>query len=204
MEHLDIDAPNDVISSEISQLIGVTIMQHRSSRMVRLGISGLHSWTEEKMNELVSSIAGGLRVNTTLESVRIDEYNNFVSVLPIATSLCDASSIESIVNSNHSLRMLHVDGAWNRAGHQERIHMDLINKYVTINGDREQSRNDIIRKKIVDFHMSTNFDVSQLKNLPLTAFTRLLAATSSKGNCQHATFWLFKNKPELSQVRARS
>ena len=68
-----------------------------------------------------------------------------------------------------------------------------------------KSRNDIIQKKVVDFHMTTNFDVTQLDNLPLAALPQLLAILSNpENNCLHGTFWLTKNRLELSEVRARS
>ena len=68
-----------------------------------------------------------------------------------------------------------------------------------------KSRNDIIQKKVVDFHMTTNYDVTQLDNLPLAALPKLLAIPSKlENNCLHGIFWIIKNRLELSEVRSRS
>jgi hypothetical protein len=53
--------------------------------------------------------------------------------------------------------------------------------------------------------MNTNFDVTQLDNLPTAALPQLLAIPSNpENNCLHGTYWLIKNRLELSEVRARS
>jgi hypothetical protein len=81
---------------------------------------------------------------------------------------------------------------------------DLLMKCLDINLSGK-SRNDIIQKKVVDFHMTTNFDVTQLDNLPLAALPQLLAIPSKlENNCLHGIFWIIKNRLELSEVRSRS
>ena len=81
---------------------------------------------------------------------------------------------------------------------------DLLMKCLDINVSGK-SRNDIIQKKVVHFHMTTNFDVTQLDSLPLAALPQLLAILSNpENNCLHGTYWLIKNRLELSEVRARS
>jgi hypothetical protein len=159
------------------------------------------------MNGLVSSIAEGIRVNTTLQELVLKGHQEYVSVLPIATSLCDPSSIESIVNSNHTLKSVYfTKDFFNRFRRcrKEMEETDLLMKCVDINVSGK-SRNDIIQKKVVDFHMTTNFDVTQLDNLPLTALPNLLAIPSkSENNCLHGIFWILKHNLELSDVKARS
>ena len=207
MKHLHIDSPSKSTAPAFSEMIGLTILQNRSSRLITLHIKSLGSWKEGVMNGLVSSIAEGIRVNTTLQELVLKGHQEYVSVLPIATSLCDPSSIDSIVNSNHTLKSVYfTKDFFNRFRRcrKEMEETDLLMKCVDINVSGK-SRNDIIQKKVVDFHMTTNFDVTQLDNLPLTALPNLLAIPSkSENNCLHGIFWILKHNLELSDVKARS
>ena len=207
MVHLLIGLPAWEDAAAFSEVIDSTILQNRSSRLITLHIVDLGPWRERELNRLVSSIAEGLKVNTTLQELVLEGYRSeYVSVLPIATSLCDPSSIDSIVNSNHTLKSVYIGTNINRRCRcrEEMEEEDLLMKCVDINL-WEKSRNDIIQKKVVEFHMNTNFDVTQLDNLPTAALPQLLAILSNpENNCLHGTYWLIKNRLELSEVRARS
>ena len=206
MVHLHIDSPSKSTAPAFSEMIGSTILQNRSSRLITLHIKSLGSWKEGGMNGLVSSIAEGIRVNTTLQELVLKGHQEYVSVLPIVASLCDPSSIESIVNSNHTLKSVYIGTNINRRCRcrEEMEETDLLMKCLDINVSGK-SRNDIIQKKVVHFHMTTNFDVTQLDNLPTAALPQLLAILSNpENNCLHGTYWLIKNRLELSEVRARS
>jgi hypothetical protein len=206
MVHLHIESPSRLTAAAFSEVIGSTILPYPSSRLITLHIKKLGTWIKEGMNGLVSSVAEGLRVNTTLQELVLKGYRGFVSVLPIVASLCDPSSIESIVNSNHTLKSVYIGTNINRRCRcrEEMEEEDLLMKCLDINVSGK-SRNDIIQKKVVDFHMTTNFDVTQLDNLPLAALPQLLAIPSKlENNCLHGIFWIIKNRLELSEVRSRS
>jgi len=205
MVHLHIESPSRLTAAAFSEVIGSTILPYPSSRLITLHIKKLGTWIKEGMNGLVSSVAEGLRVNTTLQELVLKGYRGFVSVLPIVASLCDPSSIESIVNSNHTLKSVYFTKDYRfRRCRKEMEETDLLMKCVDINVSGK-SRNDIIQKKVVHFHMTTNFDVTQLDNLPLTALPNLLAILSNpENNCLHGIFWILKHNLELSDVKARS
>jgi len=207
MVHLDIDTPCMSSAAAFSEVIGSTILRNPSSRLITLHIKNLVYWIKEGMDGLVSLIGEGLRVNTTLQDLVLEGYREYVSVLLITSSLCDPSSIDSIVNSNHTLKSVYIGKKNNNRRcrcREEMEETDLLMKCLDINVSGK-SRNDIIQKKVVHFHMTTNFDVTQLDNLPLAALPQLLAILSNpENNCLHGTFWLIKNRLELSEVRARS
>ena len=58
--------------------------------------------------EGLSTIATGLVNNTTLKTLHIEDYNwySFENLNPMAKALCDASSIEGIHRSNHTLQQI--------------------------------------------------------------------------------------------------
>ena len=206
MVHLHIESPSRLTAAAFSEVIGSTILPYPSSRLITLHIKKLGTWIKEGMNGLVSSVAEGLRVNTTLQELVLKGYRGFVSVLPIVASLCDPSSIESIVNSNHTLKSVYIGTNINRRCRcrEEMEEEDLLMKCLDINLSGK-SRNDIIQKKVVHFHMTTNFDVTQLESLPLAALPQLLAIPSkSENNCLHGIFWILKHNLEVSDVKARS
>ena len=206
MVHLEINTPRMGYAAAFSEVIGSTILPNPSSRLITLHIKNLVYWIKEGMDGLVSLIGEGLRVNTTLQELVLEGYHEYVSVLPINSSLCDPSSIDSIVNSNHTLKSVYIGTNINRRCRcrEEMEEEDLLMKCLDINLSGK-SRNDIIQKKVVHFHMTTNFDVTQLDNLPLAALPQLLAIPSKlENNCLHGIFWIIKNRLELSEVRSRS
>ena len=76
-------------------------------------------------------------------------------------------------------------------------------RYWAVN--REEDKQKVIRKKIINFLLPTNYDVSQFDNLPLSVFPELVERTDlSKdedepwaiGRLQRI-FWLIRNKAEI-------
>jgi hypothetical protein len=79
--------------------------------------------------------------------------------------LCDVSSIESIFNSNHTLRWITVSG--HRLSTFAEDYLELNRQY--------QDKAEVIRTKILRFYFIGEFDVSPFVNMPLSVLPQIMS-----------------------------
>eukprot|EP00956_Cyclotella_meneghiniana_P016983 scaffold27384_cov36-Cyclotella_meneghiniana.AAC.6 len=113
----------------------------------------------------LATIAGGLAKNKTLCNLSVDNYSGDWG--PMAKALCDTSTIERIVASNHTLEMIEGSSLWGKIP-------PLIENYLTLNSETKKGL--VIRKKIslCDYFLG-EYDVSTFENMDIKCLPRVLA-----------------------------
>lgn len=117
-----------------------------------------------------------------------DEQNGFFENI-----LCDASSIEAIQNSNHTLEIW--DGV-----HGSRFLEECLDL------NRNQHKDQVVKEKIARYYFTGEFDVSPFvnTNMALSVVPEVISMIGGD-ECDQlsAIFRMFKTIPELSYVRDR-
>ena len=173
-------------SPSVSQCSAVAaLLGNTHSMLNKLVIDKLE--TEEGL----SKIAAGLTGNTTLRELRIHGCKEKLD--SVAKALCDASSIERIRNSNHTL---------------QEIYSSECNKYPFLMDCLELNENankdEVIREKIAWYYFSGDFDVSPFANMTIKLQPRVLATIEGDSiNCQSAIYRMLKSIPELCNISSR-
>eukprot|EP00956_Cyclotella_meneghiniana_P005565 scaffold7160_cov52-Cyclotella_meneghiniana.AAC.3 len=153
-------------------------------------------------NEGLSLIAEGLANNTTLKYLDCHDYSGEMS--PIAKALCDTSSIERIVASNHTLESILL-----------RNLNPIIREYLTLN--KKTNKELVIRTKIARYYFRGEFDVSTFASIDVKCLPRVLAMigggetnlnavkfrTTDATFQQSAIFRLLKCIPDICNVSSR-
>ena len=75
--------------------------------------------------------------------------------------LCNTASIETIIQSNHSLQILMINGE-----------KDQYQQYLEIN--KNPNKKKVVQTKIMQFHFSGNFEKSSIANMPLSVLTYIM------------------------------
>jgi len=109
----------------------------------------------------LSSIAEGLANNSTLRTLCLSYSGDWG---PMAKALCDTSTIQRIITSNHTLESI-----WgNRYGLPP-----LIRNYLKLNS--ETNKELVIRKKISLYYFRGEYDVSTFETMDIKCLPRVLA-----------------------------
>ena len=151
--------------------------------------------------EGLSTIAAGLVNNTTLKNLNFAHNSNSS---PIDQVLCDTSSIERIIASNHTLESTDCK---NMPPH--------LKDYLRLN--KETDKELVIRTKIARYYFQGEFNVSTFASMDMKCLLRVLAmigggetnrnaAIFRKGHAVHqqsAIFRLLKCLPDLCNVSSR-
>lgn len=197
--HID-HAPNNIVH-DIGNVIRFELMQNPFSRIEKLTIS-IVDWSMEQQDDLISKIATGLGENTMLTRLElISKPNLLCSTTPLKTALCDNSSISGIYKSNHTLEDVFFrdehstnSGIGLYGNDRELLWLQWINS-------RWSDKQKVIRRKIISCHLSTNFDIIQFDNLPISVFPELMARAKFGDGLSrksfHRMYWLLRNKAEL-------
>eukprot|EP00956_Cyclotella_meneghiniana_P034821 scaffold108453_cov38-Cyclotella_meneghiniana.AAC.2 len=122
----------------------------------------------------LSTIATGLTNNTTLRKLHFYRYSG--DWRPMVKALCDTSSIEQIIASNHTLESV--------SNRNVPYHFQ---DYLTLNTSTNKEQ--VIRTKIARYYFQGDFDLSTLANMDMKCFPRVLAMIGGgEMNCNAATF----------------
>jgi len=150
--------------------------------------------------EQLSRIAAALVSNASLKKLNLPNegyLRGFEGDLsPMTKSLCDASSIERICASNHTL--------------QEVFPVRSICAIVwdCLRLNKNANKDEVIRKKIAMYYFVRDFDISPFAKMPLSLLPEVLSMIR-KGNferesmIQSAIFRILKCIPELCNVSSR-
>jgi len=147
--------------------------------------------------EGVSIIASGLARNKTLQILSSWAFEG--ELRPIAKALCDASSIEGIHASNHTLQNM-----FHKRGDTETIPTlpEMITTCLELN--KNANKDEVIRAKIARFYFIGNFDISPFSNMSLSVVPEVLnLITGDDIYQQSAIFRMLKTIPELCNVSSR-
>jgi hypothetical protein len=146
-------------------------------------------------DEAVRNIAASLRDNTHLKELKFHEvdvrtlrsYGN----THFDRLLCDASSIDSIVNSNHVLEVIY---------HERREFSPFTEQCMLLN--RNPDKNKVIRDKILGFYCVGEFSVSPFSGMAVSVLPKVLSQFG--GNCNlSAIYRLLQCIPDLCNVSDR-
>jgi hypothetical protein len=142
-----------------------------------------------------------------LKSLRIDRYifgrSHIVRELDCFDCeklLCDASSIEGITNSNHTLEDISIFGE-GRSGIPTRDPLPtLAEQCLVLNKEVDKAK--LIRNKILRFYFVGEFDVSPFVNMPVSVFPEVTSRIEGDDQ-QSAIYRLLQRIPELCTVSDR-
>ena len=120
---------------------------------------------ERAENEILSSLAQ----NVNLRSFKVlSFYRNHVlpfqsdvSIERTKLLLCNTATIESIIQSNHSLQIIETPGE-----------KDEYQQYLEINENPNKKK--VIQTKIMQFYFSGEFDASSVANMPLSVLAHVM------------------------------
>ena len=153
--------------------------------------------------EVHSVVRGGFRIiadslvnNTTLETLVIilgsestdDVGGTFERIL------CDASSLDGIKSSNHTLVKIYPDDHLS----QRVVECEKLN--------RNQNKEEVVRQKIAKYYFARDFDVSPFASMPLSAIPNVMTMIggddpeAQKALQCNAIFKLLKAIPDLSNI----
>jgi hypothetical protein len=159
------------------------------------------------IREIAASLVGntklielGLGLTCPLSWAVVDEFN---------TMLCNASSIEDICNSNHTLEKIDIDSFCrtdNFYGTFHRINNHLLERtreYLKINENENKQK--VIQNKLIQYFFVESFDVTPFAKMPFSVLARLISCGVGMSNQLHFIFCLLRNIPDfVSNVSSRS
>ena len=129
-----------------------------------------------------------------------------------AKALCDSSSIENILNSNHTLTEI---PDWEVLGESELSESESVFQFkcehdiivancLELNENMDKDK--VIREKIARYYFVGDFDVSPLARLPVSVVPSVLGMINDDDAlyCQSAIFRLLKSIPDLCNVGSRA
>ena len=158
--------------------------------------------------EGLSTITVGLTRNTTLEKMCLADYKGDTSL--IAQALCDTSSIDRIISSNHTLKEFSISIT---IPFLKQKVPPLIRDYLRLNTKVDKEL--VIRTKIARYYFHGEFNVLPFASMDMKLLPRVIAmigggetnrnAVSFKEDViygQSAIFRLLKCLPDLCNVQA--
>ena len=133
------------------------------------------------------------------------KYNKSVRFLMMLESdprfivkvLCYTSSVDSIINSNHTLEHVDFDQDRDWKWRAPRDLRKLLTDLLTVN--LNQDKNAVIRTKISRFYFHGDFDISCFRGMQPSVIPRLLALIA-KENQFNAIYNLLRNSPWIQHV----
>ncbi len=159
-----------------------------------------------------------------IEYRETEEYDLFIDELSeteindtvnsLSKVLCDVTSIDSIICSNHSLRRLQLkdcefkDLGLDGYGYE----YDRFTKLLDINSERQHSEsgeNAVIRKKVFGYHFIEDFDLEPFMKMNIKLLPKVLSLIywedlgNNKSNIYDAIFRLVRAIPDLANVKDR-
>lgn len=134
--------------------------------------------------------------NTKLNYMEIYSYKDFGEVGCFERVLCNASTIESIYNSNHTLKKIHIpcEAGLRRWSSLTRACLKL---------NKTQDKQKVVRNKILKYYFVGDFDVAPFVRLSLSVMPKVLSDIRGTHK-QSALYRLLKNIPEFCNVSNRS
>jgi hypothetical protein len=106
--------------------------------------------------------------------------------------LCDVSSVNSIINSNHALLQLEVSG---------HTPSTLAEQCLDLNHNMD--KNKVIRDKILQFYFVGEFDVSLFSSMAVSVIPVIMSQIEGEDR-QYALFRLLQWIPDLCNVSERT
>lgn len=149
----------------------------------------------------LSLIADALVDNKTLEELTIlSPQIQHWEIDSFGSTLCNASSIETMVHSNHTLQKLIIQEVADKT--VTVLLPKFINTCLELNSNA--NKDEVIRSKIAIFYFVGDFDVSSFVGMPISLVPTVMGLIEgSDTNRQSAIFRLLKNLPELCNVSSR-
>eukprot|EP00956_Cyclotella_meneghiniana_P034827 scaffold108454_cov37-Cyclotella_meneghiniana.AAC.4 len=152
--------------------------------------------------EQLSTIAAALVNNSSLKKLKLPDEgylrNLGGDLSPMTKTLCDASSIEAICASNHTLQDVYPHSySW--------IVLNCLKLNKTANKD------EVIRKKIARYYFVEDFDISPFAKMPVSLLPEVLSMIRMPlchlylpdSTIQSAIFRILKYIPELCNASSR-
>eukprot|EP00956_Cyclotella_meneghiniana_P023705 scaffold46676_cov22-Cyclotella_meneghiniana.AAC.2 len=185
----------------------------RNTNTVQLTVEFSHTLSSEDQ----ATIIHGLRENTSLRYFHLNKLGLSLLDIPeydphgyFAKALCDSSSIDNILNSNHTLTDI-LD--WMTLAESELSDSESVLQFkfehdVKVANCLELNENTdtdkVIREKIARYYFAGDFDVSPLANLPVSVVPSVLGMIrGNKLDRQFAIFRLLISIPDLCNVASR-
>ena len=164
-----------------------------------------------------ATIIHGLRENTSLRYFHLNKMALSLRDIPeydphgyFAKALCDSSSIENILNSNHTLTEI---PDWEVLGESELSESESVFQFkcehdIIVANCLELNENtdkDMVkREKIARYYFLGDFNVSPIANLPVSFVPSVFGMIKgNKVDRQSAIFRLLKSIPDLCNVGSR-
>ena len=141
-------------------------------------------------NDILSS----LTQNAQLKTLKVYHlFQGDEAVECFASILCDATSIESILQSNHTVEAIRVDA---------HAVQDPCHQYLELNKNLDKRK--VAQIKIMQYYLSKKFEASPLPSMPLAVLPQVLGIDVPKRHKCTAVFNIFKGIPELCNVSSRN
>jgi hypothetical protein len=133
----------------------------------------------------LSEIEASLVHNVKLKSL----YLSIPIQVEFDTLLCNSTSLNGIVNSNHTLETI-----W---FHQSAIARECLEL------NKNQNKTQVVQNKIMHFYFVGSFDLAPFASMPLSVLTKVISVGQEMRNKQTAIFELLRGLPELCNVSSR-
>jgi hypothetical protein len=171
-----------------------TLLQDRTAVVFDIKVYCWNTLEETFRDEDAVLIEASLRGNNTLKSLFIMGPSMSKEVFSsLDTMLCDSSSIEGIVNSNHMLESLYLGFALS----------ERVSKCLELN--KEENKVKVMRKKILQYYCGDNFDITPFVSMPLSVLPQVIEKFGEgECNCQNGIFRLLWTIPDLCNLSSRS
>ena len=183
----------EVCGSSISRCAAIADLLRKSSILSEITL------TEKMGDAQLSAIAAGLTGNTRLKKMYFSKCQGDFSSM--AKALCDTSSIQGILKSNHTLEEILP---------MRNLH-PLVRDCLYLN--QNANKDEVARRKIAKYYFAGPFDVSPFFNMPVSVLPEVLSLLPKAfrrierrkhdTNCQSAIFRMLKSIPELCNVSSR-
>jgi hypothetical protein len=148
-------------------------------------------FTDEAMRNITTSLVG----NTHLKWLYIcGLHHDRVCFDCFDWLLCDTSSINRIVSSNHTLKRLDVEYFVPKLS-------ILAEQCLLINENDDES--EVIRNKILRFYFAGSFDVSPFSRMAISVLPEVMSQIAEE-NQPSAIYRLLKSIPELCNISDRA
>ena len=159
-----------------------------------LDVRALRPGADRALGRLLESLAQ----NTHLKLLKVDgSFNDDRAAECFETLLCNTATIESVIQSNHSLEIIDTC----QINHIN-LHLKVeehCQQYLELNENPNKIK--VAQAKLLQFYFSGDFDTSSLANMNLAVLAQILGMDVQKK--QSAMFNILKNIPELCAVSSR-
>ena len=205
--HINDENQNNVFRQVVKSCAGVTnlfvdldsdcsyivaLLRNPKAATQSMTISG-YSTSKMVQQRAICEIASSLRCNTKLKELNLgftlapNEINVFENVL------CDASSIESICKSNHTLGYLHVAFEGGQLA-------EASVRILPLKLNRNENKTEVIQNKIMQYYFIGDCDMNPFVSMPISVLPEVMRLGEGMSNKQNSIFKLLKSIPELCCV----